>query len=80
MINPKFALADTSSVSVIGSRGIEVKPQRTLRERLHFPSTPLPPSTNISDAPSNAKFGIKEEKYRHLSHANLMGHCFIGKC
>ena len=61
-INPKFALADTSSVSVIGSMGIEGKPQRTLRERLHFPSIPLLPTTNTSDAPSNTKFGIKSFK------------------
>ncbi len=59
--NPKFALADTSSVSVIDSRGVEVKPQRTLRERLRFPSTPLLSSTNTSDAPSNAKFGLNEK-------------------
>ncbi len=56
--NPKFALADTSSALVIGSRGTEVKPRRTLRVRLCFPPTPLLPSTNASDVPSNAKFGF----------------------
>jgi len=58
-LNPKFALADTSSVSVISSRGIEEKPQRTFRVRLCFSSTPLLPSTDTSDTPSNTKFGLK---------------------
>ncbi len=57
-LNPKIALADTSSALIIGSRGTEVKPRRTLRVRLRFPPAPLLPSTNTSDAPSNAKFGL----------------------
>ena len=60
IMNPKFALVDTSSVSVISSRGIEEKPQRTLRVRLRFSSTPLLPSTDTSDAPFNTKFGMKK--------------------
>ncbi len=60
-LNPKFALADTSSALVIGNRGTEVKPRRTLRVRLRFPPAPLLPSTNASDASSNAKFGLNLE-------------------
>ncbi len=60
-LNPKFTLADTPSALVIGNMGTEVKPRRTLRERLRFPPAPLLPSTSTSDAPSNAKFGLKKE-------------------
>ena len=58
ILNPKFALADTSFALVIDSTGTGVKPRRTLRVRLRFPPAPLLSSTNASNASFNAKFGL----------------------